>query len=238
MTRTRRTPARTPALIAIAAAAAAAALCGPMARAQTLQYRVDATVTLITPTAAGFPAELAGLVFGSPVTFLLEFDRGATVDTPYDPGPPYSSATHYAMASARVTLRGGSAPLDLSQGAESLWVWNDDIVLGTMPQDGLVMQNTAAIGTLGYTVLSGLLPTTTWADEALPEASIAMALQVALNRLGQGDSFFRANGSRLQVSVVPEPATWSMALAGTLLLGGLAARARRCGPDQAMSPPR
>ncbi len=216
---------------------AAGLLPGAPAGAQTLQYRIDASVNLTTPGTAGFPAELAGLVVGSPVSLLIEFDRGATVATPSVLGLPYSDATYYTMASARVTLLGGTAPIDLSHGTEGLWVWNDDLIFSGVVQDGLAMQNSAAIGSLGYAVLSGIMPTTRWTDEAVPEAGISLPLQLGLNRLGESGIFFRAGGSRLQVSVVPEPATWAMGLAGGLLLGA-AVRARRREGPQPMSPPR
>ncbi len=210
------------------ASLAAATLLAAAAGAETLQYRIDGTVNLTTPSAAGFPVELAGLSFGSPITLLFTFDRGATAASPSPVGgPPYDSATYYAMASARVTLLGGTAPIDLSHGTEGLWKWNDKVVFGPGPQDGLLMQNVAATGTLAYTVLTGIMSTTTWADEALPEATIGLNMQVGLARLGVSGIFFRANATSLEVSVVPEPATWSMSLAGAALLLGMAARRRR-----------
>jgi hypothetical protein len=221
------------------AAMAALALLPALAGAQTLQYRIDGTVNLTSPSTAGFPAELAGLTLGSPVTLLMTFDRGATSPGTSPIGTaPYIDATYYSMASATVTLLGGTAPIDLSQGTEGLWVFNDDVMFGSGPQDGLIMQNVAPAGTLGYLVSTGVLPTTTWADEAVPETTRNIGLVFGLTRLGVSGVFFRAQGFPLQVSVVPEPATWSLGLAGGALLLGLAAGRRRRAADQATSPPR
>jgi hypothetical protein len=127
------------------------------------------TVSFVNPAAPGFPAALSGVTVGTAVTGVIKYDAASPPAGNGFPSP-FNLATRYQPAGAgaiTVSLTIGGVTLSSWSGPFTAFVWNNDPVQGPV-SDGLLYVNLAAAGQTVMQVGNMALPTSTFANEALP----------------------------------------------------------------------
>ncbi len=218
--------------ILLASAVALAGLAALVARpthAEQVSFSFSGGISSVSPSAPGFPAALAGLSVGDPVSYLL------TVEVPVAPQPnpftssPYDTASYYTISSFSFEASVNGVALTLPGSASDrlfAFVWDGDFAgLG----DGFALSNTSA-GFLLNTGNLSLAPST-FDGEAFPTATIPGAIVFQASLDFTSPLWFVAQGTDLTLvqAPIPEPSTWAIVTAGLLLVAGWAGRRRRAG---------
>jgi hypothetical protein len=207
----------------VVALAGLAALGAGPAHAEQVSFSVSGSISFVAPSAPGFPATLAGLEVGDPVSYLL------TVEVPVEAEPnpfssPYDTASYYTISSFsfQADVNGVALTLPVSTSDRLfVFVWDGDFAgLG----DGFTLNNTS-VGFLLNTGNLSLAPST-FDGEAFPTSTITgpIAFQASLDFASP--LWFVAQG--IDLTLIPEPSTWVIVTAG-LMLAGWAARPRQTG---------
>jgi hypothetical protein len=186
-------------------------------------YAFSASVSLVNPSAPGFPASLSGVTVGANVTGVLRYDAGSPSITNTSP-PPLSLATRYALANASLVVTVGGVPIALS-GALHAFVWNDDPISSGL-SDGLLFTNVTGIG-MGAQAQVGnlLLPASTWSSEALPTGNVAGPMVFTLASPGSNNSWIQATWLNLSLAPLAGYAVFGPGCPGSLGIPGNVATA-------------
>lgn len=191
--------------------------------ATQVAYAFSATVNLVNPAAAGFPASLNGVTIGANVTGVLRYDATSPSIANSSP-PPLSLATRYALANASLVVTVGGVPIALS-GALHAFVWNDDVISGS-PADGVLFTNVTGIG-MGAQAQVGnlLLSTATWSSEALPTATVPGPMVFTLASPGSSSYWIQATWQNLNLAPLASYAGFGSGCPGSLGIPGNVATA-------------
>lgn len=154
--------------------------------AQAVGYHVSATVQSVDPTASGFPASLANVTVGTPVTIAIGFDAGVPPYPNFLPAP-YSQATYYLLDFASICVTVGTETFTNS-GTPWATVWNNDPITSPTLADGVAFGSTALYGP--WIFFSNMtLPASTFANESLPTTAIPGDFVLQLTAAGAGPAY-------------------------------------------------
>lgn len=149
----------------------ASTLLATSAMASQVTYRFTTTVQTVNSAAPGFPASLAGVTVGSPVTGRVTYE-GTSPSAANSFPLPYSLATYYPLNNSAVTLTINGVTLSTWTGPHVAFVWNNELIGGAIQNDGLLFNNLAQPGSIMYRVGNLGLATSTLANEALPTTNL------------------------------------------------------------------
>jgi len=203
---------------AIRAAVLVLAALATRALATPVTYQFTGDVLHVNPAAAGFPAALAGVQTGDPITGTFTYDTASPV-TPTSFGSPYDAGTHYALTNASFSFTIGSVTLDTWTGTLDAFVWNDKLTTTATPTDGLLFASVTTPGSAQFRLGNLILPTSAFSNEALPSADLPGPFLVSISS-GNG-VWVDSNLISGFATVTPEP---GVAGVGLLALASLARR--------------
>ena len=189
------------------------AIAGP-GRAQMVGYYVSTTVQSVNPSAPGFPASLAGVTTGTPVTIAVRYDGSSpAAANPF--APPFSLATRYVLNSASFVCTIGTVTFTSQGGTPTAWVWNDDPITSSTLADGLLFTSLPLGGTQ-MQIGNMALPASMFTNEALPTTSLSGSFVLALAMTGSSTNWLTAAWSGLNLAPLASYTTFGAGCAGSL----------------------
>ena len=199
--------------------------CG--AEAAQVTYAFASTVNSISPTATGFPASLAGVNVGAPISGTISYDA-ATPASVNPLGGVYGAATYYALNSPTFSFDIGGVPFNAWDPTLSAFVWNDYPTTGSSNNDGLIYDNFTNVGHPQFVLGELLLSTSTFSNTALPGGDLPGLYLLELRQAGASDIWVQSGAFGL--TQVPEPTTLVLAvlgLAAALVMRWIGTRSRK-----------
>lgn len=200
----------------------------PAAFATTHSYSFSGTLGSVDPLASGFPAALADLPADSPYTAVLSFEpTSAPAANPF--GGIFAQATLYKPASFTFSFSVGGVTLDdwTDRFGLHVFVWNDEITVGSTQNDGVLFMNIGSPGDTMFQFGNLLYGMSTLASDAMPSATIPGGFALELGQSPLNSRWVTTGGQDLVFAAVPEPFSPALWVAGVLAL--MAARGLRRG---------
>jgi hypothetical protein len=177
------------------------------ALAVQVTYGFSTTVSFVNSGADGFPASLSGVSVNDPITGTIQYEAESPAAANPFPGGVFALATYYPLQNVTVSINVAGAVFDSWAGTTAALVWNNDPTSVAPPgvYDGLLYLNIPSPQDTRFKIGNFLLPSDSFADDALPGGPVA---GMHLLELGLPNSpWIDSNPLSLTQVLAPPPVT-------------------------------
>lgn len=157
--------------------------------AAQVTYTFTTTVSGISSAAPGFPASLAGVSVGTPISGTFYYDAATPAGINPSGGGIFGAATYYALNSPKFSFTIGGVLFNTWAPTLSAFVWNDYPTMGSTNYDGVLYTNFTNVGNTQFVLGELLLPTNAFNSTALPGGDLPGIYLLNMRQAGSSNWF-------------------------------------------------